>query len=154
MLKTSVEGVDNVTLGIKNLGNTCFFNSTIQCLMATRPFLNYLLHGQETHEKICNDNESCFLCLFFQYAKILTEQKKTPTELILPKLNSIWPRYKFEKRTQEDVNELLIKLFESFTDSCFLKDPELEKSRMGFVMRNESKTPIFQIFGGQSRSQI
>ena len=49
LLRTSVKGVGNITLGIKNLGNTCFFNSTIQCLMATRPFLNYLLNCQDQH---------------------------------------------------------------------------------------------------------
>lgn len=82
------------------------------------------------------------LCLFFRYAKILTEQKITPTHLILPKLNSIWPRYVFAKKTQEDANELLLKLLDSLTDACFLKSPELEKTRMGYAIRNQARTPI------------
>lgn len=122
--------------------------------MATRPLLNYLLNCQNQHEVLCKNNEECMLCLFFRYAKLLTEQKITNSNLILPKLNSIWPRYFFAKKTQEDANELLMKLFESMTEACFLKSPELEKTRMGFVNRNQAKTPIYQIFGGQSRSQI
>jgi hypothetical protein len=42
----------------------------------------------------------------------------------------------FAKKTQEDANELLTKLLDSLTDACFLKSPELEKTRMGFALRN------------------
>jgi ubiquitin C-terminal hydrolase len=94
------------------------------------------------------------LCLFFRYAKLLTEQKITPTHLILPKLNSIWPKYVFSKKTQEDSNELLTKLLDAMTDACFLTSDDVISTRMGYAIRNQSRTPIQQIFGGQSRSQI
>jgi ubiquitin C-terminal hydrolase len=29
------------TMGLKNLGNTCYMNSTIQCLSATVPFARF-----------------------------------------------------------------------------------------------------------------
>lgn len=32
--------------GLKNLGNTCYMNSTIQCLSATLPFARYFLDGR------------------------------------------------------------------------------------------------------------
>lgn len=30
-----------VTVGLKNLGNTCYMNATIQCLSATVPFARF-----------------------------------------------------------------------------------------------------------------
>ena len=37
--------------GLKNLGNTCFLNSTLQCLIYTAPLYNYLISG--FHSKKC-----------------------------------------------------------------------------------------------------
>ena len=34
------------TAGLKNLGNTCYMNSTIQCLSATVPFARFFTDGR------------------------------------------------------------------------------------------------------------
>lgn len=39
-----------ITRPMMNFGNTCFFNSIIQCLVHTRPLYNFLLIS-ETHRK-------------------------------------------------------------------------------------------------------
>ncbi len=35
-------GPKDLAKGIKNLGNTCFFNAVMQCLMHSRPLVNFL----------------------------------------------------------------------------------------------------------------
>lgn len=42
------EIIDNITVvhgvvGLKNLGNTCYFNSAVHCLSHTKPLLDYIL---------------------------------------------------------------------------------------------------------------
>lgn len=45
------ERVYRVGAGLHNLGNTCFLNSTIQCLTYTPPLANYLLSKE--HSRNC-----------------------------------------------------------------------------------------------------
>ena len=53
--------------GFKNLGNTCYFNSSLQCLFATLPLTKYFLNKEyEKHVKymIKPDNPNIFLRLY------------------------------------------------------------------------------------------
>lgn len=45
------ERVYRVGAGLHNLGNTCFLNSTVQCLTYTPPLANYLLSRE--HARSC-----------------------------------------------------------------------------------------------------
>lgn len=45
------ERVYRVGAGLHNLGNTCFLNSTVQCLTYTPPLANYLLSKE--HSRAC-----------------------------------------------------------------------------------------------------
>lgn len=45
------ERVFRVGAGLHNLGNTCFLNSTVQCLTYTPPLANYLLSKE--HSRTC-----------------------------------------------------------------------------------------------------
>lgn len=38
----------SVGVGLQNLGNTCFLNSTLQCLTYTPPLANYMLSLEHT----------------------------------------------------------------------------------------------------------
>lgn len=43
----------SVGVGLQNLGNTCFLNSTLQCLTYTPPLANYMLSLEHTQSCEC-----------------------------------------------------------------------------------------------------
>ena len=55
------ERVYRVGAGLHNLGNTCFLNSTVQCLTYTPPLANYLLSKE--HSRTCKYLIQALKCL-------------------------------------------------------------------------------------------
>ncbi|KAJ6658477.1 hypothetical protein lerEdw1_020032 [Lerista edwardsae] len=55
------EQVYRVGAGLHNLGNTCFLNSTLQCLTYTPPLANYLLSKE--HSRSCHQGGFCMMCI-------------------------------------------------------------------------------------------
>ena len=53
--------------GLANLGNTCFLNSTLQCLTYTVPLVNHLCSS--SHHKHCM---SFSVCCFFSFVNIIS----------------------------------------------------------------------------------
>lgn len=57
--------------GLINMGNTCFLNSTLQCLSYTPPLANYLLSHQ--HKEQCKCRVSCLkspTCFVYVYPTV------------------------------------------------------------------------------------
>lgn len=55
------ERVYRVGAGLHNLGNTCFLNSTVQCLTYTPPLANYLLSKE--HSRSCEWGKGQLACV-------------------------------------------------------------------------------------------
>lgn len=45
--------IHSIGAGLKNMGNTCFLNSALQCLTYTAPFTNYMLTQEHSRTCVC-----------------------------------------------------------------------------------------------------
>jgi len=55
--------------GLKNLGNTCFLNSVLQCILYTVPLKNYLDYSE--HSQMCKIKGICFICEYGRLSKLV-----------------------------------------------------------------------------------
>uniref|UniRef100_A0A8C5R236 USP domain-containing protein n=1 Tax=Leptobrachium leishanense TaxID=445787 RepID=A0A8C5R236_9ANUR len=67
--------VSGVGAGLQNLGNTCYLNSTLQCLTYTPPLANYLQSKQHSHN--CLQKPFCMLCLMQDHVLKVNSGRKT-----------------------------------------------------------------------------
>lgn len=138
-----------ITSGFQNQGNTCFFNSVMQCLVHTVSLHQYILKDQ-AHAKFCHSSKDkrCLVCSFHTFLQDSTKSSQVDMSQISKFLNCILPHY--VPGRQEDAQEFLLGFIDGLITSYFDHPNPSEK----YVIANQSKTPIFKIFGFQSRSQV
>jgi ubiquitin carboxyl-terminal hydrolase 4/11/15 len=159
-------------IGLQNIGNTCFMNSVLQCLLHCRPLCEYFLSGQHKDEI----NESNPLGsggkLVNEFAKLVervwhhpTERVVTPRELkyVIGQHQPMFMGYQ-QQDSQELVTFLLDGLHEDlnlvkqkpYTEAIEANDrPDDVVAKLCWeqhLLRNKSR--IVDIFQGQYKSRL
>ncbi|XP_058490402.1 ubiquitin carboxyl-terminal hydrolase 2a isoform X2 [Solea solea] len=157
-------------VGLKNLGNTCFMNSILQCLSNTHNLRDYCLHN--SHRRDLNNNSRTNTALMEEFAKLIqTMWTSSSSEAVSPsEFKTQIQRYapRFVGYNQQDAQEFLRFLLDglhnevnrvtvrprgSVEDFDHLPDEEKGKKMWSkYLEREDSK--IVDLFVGQLKSSL
>ncbi|XP_068278574.1 ubiquitin carboxyl-terminal hydrolase 42 [Nyctibius grandis] len=135
----------SVGVGLQNLGNTCFLNSTLQCLTYTPPLANYMLSLE--HTQSCHEEGFCMMCTMEAHVNQVlccSNNAIKPTSVING-LKRIGKHFHFG--SQEDAHEFLCFTVDALQKACLNGSTKLDRS-------SQATTLIYQIFGGYLRSRV
>lgn len=159
-------------VGLRNIGNTCFMNSVIQCLSNTRPLLEYCLNDDYTHDK--NTTSSKLKgALVLAYVNLMTSCWKEKNASYVSPNNFKTQIQKFAPRfsgyQQQDSQEFLRYLLEGLhedvnrvtqrpkplqiDDNKHNNDTEKAVEYWNNYMRYDNSR-IVEIFVGQLKSEL
>eukprot|EP01083_Nonionella_stella_P098959 278348_1 len=141
--KSSTQSVGG---GLRNLGNSCFMNATLQCLAYTAPFQNYI--ASQRHTKKCKTSGYCIFCELQQLMPTMIHTQSTAVPHAVFRNLRLLSK-KLRPGRQEDAQEFLRFLMEGLQNSCLKQQDRKIKD-----MRIEETTFIHKLWGGYLRSQI
>ncbi|XP_074311213.1 ubiquitin carboxyl-terminal hydrolase 25 [Silene latifolia] len=150
-------------LGLRNLGNTCYLNSVLQCLTYTPPLANFCLGNQ--HSTYCDSAANPFRkkqCPFCLLENRIVRSLSIDLTLDAPaKILSCLEIFSenFKSGRQEDAHEFLRYVIDACHDTCLrlkkLQQQRSKKTSNGIGKENfGSSTIVKDIFGGALQSQI
>ncbi|KAM4627248.1 ubiquitin carboxyl-terminal hydrolase 2a isoform 1-T1 [Polymixia lowei] len=157
-------------VGLRNLGNTCFMNSILQCLSNTHSLRDYCLHN--SHRRDLNNNSRTNTALMEEFAKLIQSMwTSSSSEAVSPsEFKTQIQRYapRFVGYNQQDAQEFLRFLLDglhnevnrvtvrprgTMEDFDHLPDEEKGKKMWSkYLEREDSK--IVDLFVGQLKSSL
>jgi hypothetical protein len=139
--------------GLHNLGNTCFMNSTLQCLAATPALTQMLADGAHTATCRTPDGEVCMFCRLGILFRLMTPAPGGNLGPVAPKFMAGHLRLlnrRFRLGRQEDSHEFLRCLLERMHQSC-LRSAGVKEGAPG---RADETDDVHALFGGYFRNQV
>ncbi|XP_059285305.1 ubiquitin carboxyl-terminal hydrolase 25 [Lycium ferocissimum] len=149
-------------LGLKNLGNSCYLNSVLQCLTYTPPLAYFCLKSQ--HSSSCDSgaaaasekkNECPFCILERRIARSLSLESALDTPAKINNCLKIFAQH-FRYGRQEDAHEFLRYVIDACHNTC-LRLKKLQQQRRkggGGGADGNGNTIVKEIFGGALQSQV
>ncbi|CAN0891160.1 Ubiquitin carboxyl-terminal hydrolase 25 [Linum grandiflorum] len=141
-------------LGLKNLGNSCYLNSVLQCLTYTPPLANFCLRLQ--HSSICDSvsngerKRECPFCIIEKrIIRSLSLEATIDTPLKINSCLRIFAEH-FRRGRQEDAHEFLRYVIDACHNTCL----RLKKLRRKGIGPASNTTVVSDIFGGALQSQV
>ncbi|TYG59313.1 hypothetical protein ES288_D08G292100v1 [Gossypium darwinii] len=145
-------------LGLRNLGNSCYLNSVLQCLTYTPPLANFCLRSQ--HSSSCDASASkkprdCPFCILEAWiTRSLTLDLTLDAPSKIQSCLKIFAEH-FRFGLQEDAHEFLRYVIDACHNTCLrLKKLRLKGSEGGREEAVNDNTVVKEIFGGALQSQV
>ncbi|KAM0917067.1 hypothetical protein ACQ4PT_009801 [Festuca glaucescens] len=138
----------SVGAGLRNMGNTCFLNATLQCITHTVPLFKKLRCTD--HSTPCSYDEDGF-CSFCALKGHMEELVRRSGSVLVPakfKDNLSKLSSDFRPGQQEDAHEFLRCLLDNL-HKCTL-DPKSKGNPSSF----DEESIVKQVFGGRLKSQL
>ncbi|EIW61672.1 cysteine proteinase [Trametes versicolor FP-101664 SS1] len=133
--------------GLNNIGNTCFLNSALQCLLHTPPLLHVLLKHSKGEPCRAPKNSYCTICALRQVmTEIFSKSHPVTPYPITTKLQVIAKQMR--RGRQEDSHEFLRYLVDALQKSSLAGLPGKVDPKVA------EKTWVYKIFGGLLRSRV
>ena len=138
--------------GLKNIGNTCYINSVLQCLFYIPPLKNFLYSSK--HSNNCHIKGICFLCEYEKLNK-LTQKSQKITGGVIPSniiKNLSYIASNFIPGSQEDAHEFLLYFITCLEISYMKYTKQVLNRNNSNALKNFNV--IQGIFGGKIVSQV